>query len=70
MPYLFVNLSKVDNLLHSPQWNEPKNSHIPELADAISPAEKHKCTYCMSILIIQKYLYCTSFPLIIKKKTI
>lgn len=50
MPYLFVKLSEVDNLLHSPQWNEPKNSHIPELADPVSPVEKHKWTAYQFIL--------------------
>lgn len=67
MSYLFVNLSKVDNLLHSPQWNEPKNSHVPELADAISPVEKYKCTTYQSRLYNNIN---TSFPLITKKKTI
>lgn len=34
--YLFVNLSEVDDLLHSPQWDQPENSHVSALPNTIS----------------------------------
>lgn len=40
--YLFVNLSEVDNLLYSPQWDQPKNGDIPALANTIRPEERDK----------------------------
>lgn len=58
--YLFVNLSEVDNLLYSPQWDQPKNSHIPALADTIRPEERHEHINTLasgSISIVKSYRY-------------